>query len=35
MDLDEKYLAGYILGDGMIKQYRCSGYDVKLTEKNG
>ena len=34
MDPDAKYLAGYLLGDGMIKHYRHSGYEVKLTEKD-
>ena len=34
MDLNTKYLVGYVLGDGMIKRYRHSGYEVKLTEKN-
>ena len=34
MDPDTKYLIGYILGDGMVKQYRRGGYEIKLTEKN-
>ena len=34
MDPDTKYLVGYVLGDGMIKWYRHSGYEVKLTEEN-
>ncbi len=34
MDPDAKYLAGYVLGDGMIKHYRKSGYEVKLTERD-
>ncbi len=34
MDKDEKYLMGYILGDGMLRHYQGHGYEVKLTEKN-
>ncbi len=31
---DEKYLIGFILGDGMLRHYQHSGYEVKITEKN-
>lgn len=34
MDPDTRYLVGYFLGDGMIRHYRKSGYEVKLTEKD-
>ena len=34
MDKDEKYLMGYILGDGMLRYHQGHGYEVKLTEKN-
>jgi hypothetical protein len=31
---DEKYLIGFILGDGMLRYYHHSGYEVKITEKD-
>jgi len=31
---DERYLLGFILGDGMVKYYQRHGYEVKITEKN-
>ena len=34
MNSDMKYLVGYVLGDGMVKRYMHSGYEVKLTEKS-
>ena len=34
MDKDEKYLMGFILGDGMVRYYHGHGYEVRITEKN-
>ncbi|GEM_PF-5203841 len=34
MNKDEKYLMGYIIGDGMVKYYPRHGYEVRITEKN-